>query len=131
MAQSDFKKYQINSANFNAGDITTGFFDDTGPGTTLRVHYQKVGKLYFGFWAEQLVNNQCCPIVGGTNGTQYDDTVARIATQIGFTVDTAYKNSNQTMYGQSTFMYWAPGGATWTNTGGTTTIHEVTGILST
>lgn len=102
-------KQYVLPLSFVSGDITSGSFTDGG---TI-IHYLKIGNLYFGFWRGQGAGAFVNTGLGAAYplGTQITDTVARLATQLGITVNTTYLGYMYGAAGQPRLGYW--NGAAW------------------
>lgn len=122
-------KQYVLPLQFVSGDITSSFFDDVQGVNTLRIYYYKVGNLYFGFSATQLANGQATPTIGGSTLSEYNDTVSRVCSQLGITLDTAYQNFTTVMYGTNSDCHW-DGVSSWASNAGGANTYALKAILA-
>lgn len=125
------KQYKVNQLPDDPSQITTGSFTDVGPGGTITISYFVVGKLYFGFQYLENSVGQMSPIIGGLDITTFNNTISRMATKLGITVNTTYRNPNLSAWGTDALGYYDPSGSpTWVSYSGGATIYSLYAILA-
>ena len=87
----------ITSGNITSGSFTTGVLP--GLGATITINYQKVGKLYFGFYINTSGGTATVGRVTGAGSIAIvQATLDSIAAFLGETVDTYYLGTNNDIY---------------------------------
>lgn len=125
MSNSSFDKYEVNTADFDSGDFSTG---RVAIGGGWFANYKKVGKLYFGFYFDNLPSN-VNGLIGESNpfgGNPPAAEAAVVAAALGITLSTYFFGQH---YGQG-FIQWT--GVAWNyNAPGNQYNTFLTGILAT
>lgn len=148
------KQYVINQLPTSAGDITFSTFTEVVGIDTWTWTYQKVGKLYFGFWAKSGISGNSVAMIGAPQPGSFsptalqlvNDSLDHLATLLGLTINTYYPTTTvplgvdpipgQLMFTASTspdIKYWDTGTSAYlngSNGGGTAQTYLAVGFLA-